>query len=202
MENYDVVFRRATLEDDVCAIARYIYLTDPFIYPSICDSADAEEWVDIISQCYRMYDNLFSYKNLFLALMDGRIVGICCMIPGGKKFKFNESLKMSPICSSQMEDVINKYFYPLLSETASLDGYNVVNLCVDERVRGLGIGKALLSYCINECEAKIVYLDVISYNIPAIKVYKSLGFKIEREYEGFSGEDTSVLCYQMKKSIE
>lgn len=100
-----------------------------------------------------------------------------------------------------MEKAVEGYFTPLLEESAGLDGYNVVNLCIDKNLRRKGIGRALLQYCLNDCERKLVYLDVIADNFSAISVYKSLEFKIEKKYEGFSGESEPVICYQMKRSI-
>ena len=58
----------------------------------------------------------------------------------------------------------------------------------------------MLGHCLNEYNSKNYYLDVIADNASAIRVYKSLGFVIEKEYWGFSGEKDPILCYQMKKA--
>ena len=83
-----------------------------------------------------------------------------------------------------------------------MDGYNVVNLCVDESFRNLGIGKKLLNYSISQVETKEVYLDVIADNTSAIRVYQALSFEVEKEYEGFLSESSSILCYKMKKTLK
>jgi ribosomal protein S18 acetylase RimI-like enzyme len=200
MENCNVEYRKAKLEDDISAIAKYIYLTDPYIYPTICKSPQEKEWVELIRQCYQQDDNLFSWHNIYVALMDGEIIGICCIIPCGIRLKFNEDLELNE-CSLHITKAVEGYFTPLLEESADLSGYNVVNLCIDKNLRRRGVGKALLQYCLDDCEQKIVYLDVIADNFSAISVYKSLEFKIEKKYEGFSGGSEPVMCYQMKRVI-
>lgn len=202
MRACDVVFRRANLVDDISAIAKYIYLTDPYIYPSISNSPESAEWVDIIEQCYKMEKNVFYYKNIFIALVDDKIVGICCIVPNKKKLEFSERLRLSDELLQKIEGTVKGYFKPLLKEIAELDGYNVVNLCVDESFRNLGIGKKLLNYSISQVETKEVYLDVIADNTSAIRVYQALSFEVEKEYEGFLSESSSILCYKMKKTLK
>ena len=202
MRACDVVFRRANLVDDISAIAKYIYLTDPYIYPSISNGPESAEWVDIIEQCYKMEKNVFYYKNIFIALVDDKIVGICCIVPNKKKLEFSERLRLSDELLQKIEGTVKGYFKPLLKEIAELDGYNVVNLCVDESFRNLGIGKKLLNYSISQVETKEVYLDVIADNTSAIRVYQALSFEVEKEYEGFLSESSSILCYKMKKTLK
>ena len=202
MRACDVVFRRANLVDDISAIAKYIYLTDPYIYPSISNGPESAEWVDIIEQCYKMEKNVFYYKNIFIALVDDKIVGICCIVPNKKNLEFSERLRLSDELLQKIEGTVKGYFKPLLKEIAELDGYNVVNLCVDESFRNLGIGKKLLNYSISQVETKEVYLDVIADNTSAIRVYQALSFEVEKEYEGFLSESSSILCYKMKKTLK
>ena len=202
MKTCNFSLRRARLDDDICAIAKYIYLTDPYIYPSISNSPESAEWVDIIEQCYKMEKNVFYYKNIFIALVDDKIVGICCIVPNKKKLEFSERLRLSDELLQKIEGTVKGYFKPLLKEIAELDGYNVVNLCVDESFRNLGIGKKLLNYSISQVETKEVYLDVIADNTSAIRVYQALSFEVEKEYEGFLSESSSILCYKMKKTLK
>ena len=55
----------------------------------------------------------------------------------------------------------------------------------DDKYRGRGIGKTALKWLIDYAFKKIklhkINLGVIKENIPAVKLYKSLGFKIEGE---------------------
>ena len=99
MENYNVEYRKAKLDDDISAIAKYIYLTDPYIYPSMYSSFQDEEWIELINQCYLQEDNLFSMHNIYVALSDEKIIGICCIIPCGVRLNFNKSLKINSECS-------------------------------------------------------------------------------------------------------
>lgn len=201
MKNFNIKYRKAKLEDNISAIAKYIYLTDPYIYPTICKSPQEKEWIELITQCYQQDNNLFSRHNIYVALIDEEIIGICCIIPCGIRLNFNEDLELYTKCFLHMAKVVDGYFAPLLEESAGLSGYNVVNLCIDENWRKKGIGRGLLQYCLNDCECESVYLDVIADNSSAISVYKSLEFNIVKKYEGFSGGNEPVMCYQMKRSI-
>ena len=201
MKTCNFSLRRARLDDDICAIAKYIYLTDPYIYPSIADNYESKDWISIVSQCYRMNDNLFYYKNIFVAIADERIIGICCIIPNKKHLEFNKRLNLSDALTQKIKGVVAGYFEPLLNESLDLEGYSVVNLCIDPMLRGLGFGKKLLEYAMKEVQSKVFYLDVIADNVSAICVYKSLLFEIEKEYYGFLNETSSILCYRMKGTL-
>ena len=201
MKPCNVVCRLANLSDDIKSIAKYIHLTDPYIYPSICASPEDVQWVNLIEQCYHAKNNLFSVQNVFVATEGEKIIGVCCVIPCGKRMSFLEDATISPSFFASMTEALNGYFIPLLNESAEWEGYNVVNLCVDPYYRGQGVGKKLLDYCLMTHPKKTFYLDVIADNARALAVYHSLGFEIIKEYKGFSGGSTTVLCYQMKRDM-
>jgi len=54
---------------------------------------------------------------------------------------------------------------------------DVINIAVDKNYQGRGIGKILLQYVIDNTEADKIMLEVKENNVPAIKLYESLGFK-------------------------
>lgn len=61
-----------------------------------------------------------------------------------------------------------------------LDEAELMNIVTKKNKRGLGIGKALLEKIINICmekQIKFLKLEVNEKNIPAINLYKSVGFK-------------------------
>ena len=56
-------------------------------------------------------------------------------------------------------------------------------ICVKEAYQGNGLGKSLLEFCINNCVKKgyyDFYLHVATTNTKAIKLYKKLGFVIDK----------------------
>ena len=199
MKNFEITFRKAREDDDISKIAKYIYLTDPYIYPSICDSPTDKRWIEIISCCYESPNNIFYRDNLFVVLSEGDIIGICCIIPCGKRLSFDGDLKALDCISDRLLRVIDGYFKPLLEESLTFDGYNIVNLCIDGRFHNRGVGRQLLAYCLSHYVGETIYLDVIADNLPAVRLYKSSGFEIAKEYFGFSGSDKPLPCYLMKK---
>ncbi len=54
---------------------------------------------------------------------------------------------------------------------------DIINIAVDKDYQGKGIGKKLLQYLIDNTEAEKIMLEVKENNIPAIKLYESMGFK-------------------------
>ena len=59
----------------------------------------------------------------------------------------------------------------------------IVLLCVKEEYRHNHLGKSLLSFCINNCRSKKYNrfsLHVSTTNIPALNLYKKLGFVIKQ----------------------
>jgi ribosomal protein S18 acetylase RimI-like enzyme len=199
MQTCELTFRRARAEDDASAIAAYIHLTDPYIYPTVCTDPRDGEWVELIRRCLPVPGELFSAEHLFLAMRGGETVGICCMIPCGAPLCFLEGIAVSKDLRQRMALAMGGYFLPLLQETAGLEGYCVTNLCVDPGLRGQGVGKGLLAYCLSQVGDAAVYLDVLAENPAAIRLYESLGFEVLRSYTGFSGSDEAVPCFHMRR---
>ena len=195
----ELTFRRACAEDSVPAIAKYIYLTDPYIYPTICNSPEDSAWVELIHQCMAAEDNLFSTKHLYLALRGEDVVGICCVIPCGKRLRFLEDVRMDGSSPLRLEGAVEGYFRPLLEESAEWTGYNITNICVDGAIRGQGIGRRLLAYVLSQLGDSEVYLDVLADNANAIRLYEGHGFRIVNAYKGFSGTQEEVPCYHMRR---
>ena len=44
----DMKIRRASTTDDAAQIAKLLYLTDPYIYPFLCDDCSDATWVDFV----------------------------------------------------------------------------------------------------------------------------------------------------------
>jgi len=75
---------------------------------------------------------------------------------------------------------------------------HIVNLAVDPKYRGKGIGKALLQHLLNRFMGKgitRVYLEVSKSNEIAKKLYKAYGFKEQGVIRGYyqNGDDAVVM---------
>ncbi|MBQ9735429.1 MAG: GNAT family N-acetyltransferase [Clostridia bacterium] len=195
----DCTFRKACATDDVARIAKYLHLTDPYIYPVVCPDPEDGDWVRLIEACLAAKDNFYSLEHLSVALADGKIVGAACVVPCGKKLAFSEGLTLPDAIKAGVARVVAGYFGPLAEENAGLSGYNLINICVDEAYRGRGVGAAFMAHLLSLYGDKEIHLDVVADNAAAIHTYEKCGFAVTREYLGFSGGDDPLPCLHMVK---
>jgi ribosomal protein S18 acetylase RimI-like enzyme len=197
MQTFKYQCRKAKTTDSVETLARYIHLTDPYIYPKICENPVDEKWVKFIGKCMEERDNIFHINNLSVVLCDDSIIGIACVVPCGKKLCFSRGEELAKRFGDNAKIVVDGYFKPLILESSTFCGHNIVNVCIDEKYRGKGAGSSLMSYCIKEYGTQPIHLDVIASNENAIRLYKKTGFQITNEYYGFTGDNTDLQCYHM-----
>lgn len=197
MQSFDYVCARVTAEDDVAAIAKYLHLTDPYIYPGICIDPEDVRWRSVIAQCLKQEGNIYSMGNIWVAKCGGQIVGVACMVPCGTQLTFLEGIELPEGLQETMAPVVDGYFAPLIRESAEFDGHNIVNVCVDSRHWGRGVGRALVETCVEACGGGTVHLDVIADNAGALRLYRRCGFTMESAYLGFSGSAEKLPCYHM-----
>ena len=199
MQHYNITYRKCKANDDFSQVAKYIYLTDDYIYPSICPSYDDSFFQKLILECSKDKTNLFYYENLFVALCDDKIIGVLCGIKAGEKKTFLENISITDEDYKKISSADKGYFIPLLDENTEFTGYNITNVCVDTNFRAMGIGGGLIEFYLSQIPDSTVHLDVIADNMPAIKLYQKHGFEIVNEYNGFSGSDKPLPCYHMIK---
>ena len=80
----------------------------------------------------------------------------------------------------------------------SWNGLFLNNLCVDPKMRNKGLGTKLVSMVINRAKKlgkDHVILQVKKNNIPAIKIYKNLGFRKHSEGLTKNGEKVVIYVY-------
>ncbi len=198
MNKQKLICRAAKIDDDIASIAKYVHLTDPYIYPAITPNCENRDWISVFSECFETKGDIFYYENISVIELNDKIVGIICVIPCGKRFTFAESAIIPVSLENGVALTRKKYFAPLFEENAKYRGYNITNICIDTRLRGKGLGSKLLTYCIEKYGSEDIQLDVIKSNTAAIGLYKKHGFEMCAEYFGFSGEHEMVLCYRMK----
>ena len=197
MKTNDYVCRKALPKDSVSAIARYVHLTDPYIYPTITKDPDDLAWRELIRSALAQEDTLFSLSNFSVVLHNGSIVGIACIIPCGKRLTLKDKIAIPESLREGFAKVDEGYFSPLIEESAAFEGYNITNVCIDEAHRRKGVASLLLQHCIEEYGSAALHLDVIADNDAAVCLYKKYGFVIAHTYSGFSGGDHMLPCYHM-----
>lgn len=106
--------------------------------------------------------------------------------------KLEEECFAHPWSENSLEDYLNNpsaYFFVALTETCEVAGYigtyivcdeaYITNVAVTEKSRRCGVGRELVSYAADNAErnnASFISLEVRLSNIPAVSLYKSLGF--------------------------
>lgn len=184
IENEEVVIRKAIKYDSITEIEKCIYNTDAHIYPSICE--ENEEWKEYIRCCFSEENNFFSKDNIVVARLAGRIVGIVCILKTKKEY--------SCICAKDLNlqkkdgfiKVKKEYFDLINEDNKAFDGYNILNVSVLPEYQNKGIGSKLMQYCIDVYGKENIFLDVISDNKKAIKLYERYGFIKINEYDGYA----------------
>lgn len=188
----DIFIRPATVED-APSVAKYLYLTDRYIYPAICDAYTDASWVDYIRRCLGQPGHLFAAEHITVATVKGQICGLICTVPKHAVF---DTVAYS-VDNYGFQTVRREYILPLLEEMAQLGGYTVVNLCVDPLYRRMGLGRRLLETVI---DYPLVYLDVLKENAGAVVLYRKVGFEIVDQRPGFGGiGQREVPCLLMRR---
>lgn len=196
----EFVCRKALPSDAPGKIAEYIHLTDPYIYPGICGDPSDPDWRDFIGACLESTSNIYCRENIVVLLHKEEIIGIACVIPCGKMLTITEGIVVPRKLEQKIETVKKGYFDPLIEESRTFDGYNIVNFCIDGRYQGRGLGKRLMAYCVELYGGEPMHLDVIAANAPAVALYEKFSFKKESLYMGFSGSETLLPCYHMTRT--
>lgn len=192
-------FRYAKEDDNIHDIAKYIYLTDSYIYPAIADAYDSPVWEEIIKQCFTTKGSVFYYENIIVVEYLEKIVGILCFLEGGRKYSFLEGVTCVEVKNEKIRIVDNEYFKHLFKETLKIKGINICNVCIESKFQRNGLGTKLLELCIEQHKKQDLYLCVLKENKPAIGLYEKVGFKKIDEYDGFSTTVNKPTCYFMKR---
>lgn len=182
MKKEKIKIRKCKLSDDFYQVGRLLYLTDIYIYPYL--SNNNEVLGSKLMAEYAKANTVFNYKNIKVAVLDSKIVGLVLGIKRPSKNHsetiFNIAKKFKEIDIENVKTINDQYFESLSDQH---EGVYIVNLCVDPKHRNLGIGtKLMTSY-----KEKIITLEALKENTNALKLYKKLGFKKINEACAFGG---------------
>ena len=76
----------------------------------------------------------------------------------------------------------------------------IMSLAVDPALRGKGLGKYLMHEVIKDLshKAEVFLLDVRKSNLPAIRLYRSLGFSVVKERPKFYSDGENALLMELR----
>lgn len=81
---------------------------------------------------------------------------------------------------------------------------DIMRVAVMPEYRRLGIGRALLEKCFSSNDPDVVFLDVRENNIPAIRLYESMGFRsvgMRKNYYANPTENAVIMTYNLKDKL-
>lgn len=172
--------RVANSTDNLQNIAKLIYETDPYIYPSI--SKNKNDAINILVEMIKS-NTLFNYNNCLIAVENSNIVGLIV-------FNTLENTKLN-----------NYYFWENRTEELKYFVTNYINICekqlhhneiyltcvcTNKLFRRKKVATKLLQHLLKMNNNKNFRLDVLQNNTPAINLYKSLGFEMQKEDKGYN----------------
>ncbi len=188
----NLLLRPLSLSDDLNQVARLIYYTDNYVFPYLYNN-DVERGVPVIVNMIQS-ETIYNYRNITIVVLDEKIVGIIV----SQETPIAVDMGVMVRCFLDANEVVDERFTKTFNEYYKLfenepEGVYIANVCVDQRYRGLGIGKKMIWEYINADPQKTYYLESVKNNIAALKIYQDAGFEIITEYLGF----TDVPCYRM-----
>ncbi len=195
-----ITFRFAKKDDNLKDIAGLIYDTDPFIYPCWFDD-DRDKAVSRLSKLLTK-KGLYNYQNFFVAVSNGKIVGIVMFITADKA-SYKHPLLMHGL--KNYNRVYNEYVGHITDGLAD-DELHIVCVCVNARYRRNKIGSKLLenffeSYKNDSINHYVLYC--LKDNPPANHLYTKLGFEKVEDCIGFSKNQIDVIdVIKYKKKIK
>lgn len=186
--------RRCRPDDNIAELAQCLYETDPYIYPHVCNH-NPSAWQDMVRSCLPRPNNVFCYQNLLVALSEGHIVGVICIIPCGRIFDFACDLAVDDDMLPYVASVQEGYFDPMMQSNLCMDGYNLVCVCVRDGYRDRHVGTRLMQYCLSLYGRDDLILEVIADNDAAISLYRHNGFELWAERLGYTPDGEDLPCY-------
>ena len=176
-------------EDDIKAVGRLIYYTDPYVYPALFDNN-----IELSIKCAEgllTKDTLFNYKNIKVGKINGQVAGFMVIL---KEFPKNNYEQMKAAVKESLSYLTEKFEHVMEGYFNTLDyeweGIQIMSLAVLPEFRRMRVGSKML----NSLQSKSTYsLACVKDNLAARKMYEKCGFKFKFEYPGYTG----IMCVEL-----
>lgn len=174
--------RRLSNKDDFEQVGELIYLTDPFIYPYWFKN-DMGEAKKVLSKLIAKR-TVFNYRNCIIAIEDRKTIGLILILT--KENKMTDNLENLKKINFNYKYVIEKYIEKTY-EFYDSDIVYIMCVCVLPEFRNHKIASKMMDFLIKKYKNRKFYLEVLSDNVFAQKLYKKFEFVKINRTEGFSG---------------
>lgn len=166
-----ISIRPASL-DDVVFIAPLIYDAIGEIAHHLTGENDVNSVLKTLQTLIKQTNNRHTYKNTFVALENGSIVGIVVLYNG----------KQGALLDVELEQWLAAKNTPTTIDVeAEDDEYYIDTLCVADTARGKGIGTQLLTFAEKTARAQgytKLSLNVEMEKLDARRLYERMGFVV------------------------
>ncbi|QDZ39318.1 GNAT family N-acetyltransferase [Euhalothece natronophila Z-M001] len=160
-------------------VANLIYASSPELFSLMFGSQATQN----LTQLVQGSENKFSYQYVRVAQISKQVVGIAIIIPA-KKLSINTDFKRLNYPQQLRLGLLERLLFPFVLQQDYPEGsFYLANLAVTSRYRNQGIGRQLLSNCIDEASnySGSLYISVDVENVRAKKLYESMGFQFVQE---------------------
>ena len=176
-------------DEEIAAIGKLIYETDPYVYPAFFDSNDTLSMKCAKAMLSR--DTLFNYKNIKLGKINGKTAGFMVILQEFPKNNYEEMklamLESLGYLTPKFDHVMEGYFQTLDYEW---EGIQIMSLAVLPEFRQKRVATKML----NSLPSKNTYsLACVKDNTKARDLYRKCGFTFKYEYPGY----TDIMCVEL-----
>ena len=186
--------RIANSTDNLQNIAELIYETDPYIYPSI--SQNRNDAVNILTEMIKS-NTLFKYDNCLIAVEKNNVVGLIVFSTVENKTDNEYGVWLNK--NDSISYFINKYVKVCENQINENEIY-LTCVCTNKLYRRKKVATKLIQQLFEMYNNKNFKLDVLQNNLPAINLYKTLGFEIQKEDKGYNKKNhKKPLIFSMVK---
>lgn len=180
-------------ENEVNAIGRLIYHTDPFIYPALLDSIDNSV---ACAKALLKSESIFNKRYIMAAKINGNIAGYMQLLEGpvdGNHEEMEKAIKKSLGYLPRDFDKVMADYFDLFD--GNWEGTQIVSLAVLPEYRNMKVASKMLYSLPGN---KTYSLACIKDNHAARELYRKCGFVLLYEYPGYVG----VPCVELVKKGE
>ena len=176
-------------EEEIDAIGRLIYYTDPYVYPAFFDND-----INLSVKCAKAlltHNTLFNHKNIKLGKINGKTAGFMVILEEFPKNNYEEMKRamfeslnyLTPKFDHAMEGYFNTLDY-------EWEGIQIMSLAVLPEYRKMRVATKML----NSLPSKNTYsLACVKDNTNARELYRKCGFNFKFEYPGY----TDIMCVEL-----
>lgn len=178
-------------ENEVNALGRLIYHTDPFIYPALLDSIDNSV---ACAKALLLSDSMFNTRYIKVAKINGNVAGYMQILeeatPETNHSEIERAIKESLGYLPRDFNQVMEGYFDLFD--GNWEGTQIVSLAVLPEYRGMKIASKML-YSLSS--KKTYSLACIKDNFAARELYRKCGFVLLYEYPGY----IDVPCVELIK---